>query len=327
LDKPKRRRRKADEDRSNLIFGAGLGGFVLFVVIVVALVSLRPYTNAGAAEQPQAQSDTPAAAPKTQTVAATSIAETPAPPAVPATTTPPDTSTPAPKPTPTPAPQPAKPTGNSIPDQMARIKSSSTQIIVITGAKIGSNSGTLAVYDYGSAGWTQVMSTHANFGKAGLVDGVTRKQGHLQTPTGIWSIGGFLFGQNSKPPSGTKMVYRKIDSNSWWSARNDSTYNTWVESSKAISGERLADSKVQYQYAFNSGYNASPNQCVYGRGTAIFIHCFEPPKNALGKYTHGCVAIDKKQMAKLFTILDPARNPSCAIGTLKRGTSTSIWAY
>jgi L,D-peptidoglycan transpeptidase YkuD (ErfK/YbiS/YcfS/YnhG family) len=321
LDKPKRRRRKADEDRSNLIFAGAFGGLALLVVIVVAIASFRPYTNVGAAVQPAPQSDLSAAPPKKRAVPKPSLVNTPVPSA--SATSAPATPTPV---TPPPAAPKAAATPKSLPDEMAHRLSGSTQMIVITGAKLGSKSGTLAVYNYGPSGWTKVMSTAANFGATGLGDGLKRKQGNLQTPTGLWSIGTFLFGMSKNPPSGTKMVYRQIDSTAWWSADPGSKYNTWVEK-KPQSGERLADSTVQYQYAFNTGYNAPPNPTVYGRGTAIFIHCFEPPGNALGPNTHGCVAIDPSQIRKLFTILDPARNPSCAIGTLKRGTTTSIWAY
>jgi L,D-peptidoglycan transpeptidase YkuD (ErfK/YbiS/YcfS/YnhG family) len=123
------------------------------------------------------------------------------------------------------------------------------------------------------------------------------------------------------------MAYRRITANSWWSAQRDSTYNQWVESKKRIYGEHLADARVQYEYAFNTGFNALPNTRIIGRGTAIFIHCFEPPDNSLGRFTQGCVAISRGDMLKLFAIIDPASLPSCAIGTLQQGSPTSILAY
>jgi L,D-peptidoglycan transpeptidase YkuD (ErfK/YbiS/YcfS/YnhG family) len=66
---------------------------------------------------------------------------------------------------------------------------------------------------------------------------------------------------------------------------------------------------------------------VIGRGTAIFIHCSEPPGNSLGRYTHGCIAIDPGAMEQLLATLAPGRHPACAIGTLQEGSPTSIWAY
>ncbi|MEI7813925.1 MAG: L,D-transpeptidase family protein, partial [Coriobacteriia bacterium] len=200
------------------------------------------------------------------------------------------------------------------------------QIIIITGATIGSASGKLAVYNKEGDHWVSAMDeVTANFGKNGLIDGRKRQTGNLETPTGIWTIGEFVFGLHPAAPSGTKMPYKPIKSNSYWSGERNSTYNSWVD--HQVSGEHLMDADPQYEYAFNTGYNSLPNERVMGRGTAIFIHCFEPPGNALGKYTHGCIAIDRDNMVRLFKILDPAKNPTCAIGTLKEGAAASIWAY
>ena len=215
----------------------------------------------------------------------------------------------------------------TLPEQMRSVLGGSTQMIVITGARIGSRSGTMRIFNKNAGRWVQVFSAPANFGANGLVDGAKRRQGNLQTPTGTWHMDSFLFGQHGSAPSGTKMRYRAITSRSWWSCQPDSTYNTWVESGSHVSGEHLAGATVQYEYAFNTGYNSLPNQRVMGRGTAIFIHCFEPAGNSLGKYTHGCIALSRASMRRVFTVLDPARHPSCAIGTLATGTSTSIWSY
>jgi len=218
-------------------------------------------------------------------------------------------------------------TPKTLPEQMHSLLGGSTQVIAITGARIGSRSGTMRIFNKNAGRWVQVFSAPANFGANGLVDGAKRKQGNLQTPTGIWQIGGFLFGQHRSAPSGTKMRYRAITSRSWWSCQRDSTYNTWVESGSRVSGEHLADATVQYEYAFDTGYNSPPNQRVIGRGTAIFIHCAEPAGNSLGKYTHGCIALSRADMRRVFATLDPARHPTCAIGTLAMGTPTSIWSY
>ena len=60
------------------------------------------------------------------------------------------------------------------------------------------------------------------------------------------------------------MPYPHIRQDSWWSDQPD-TYNTWVTSRTAIDGEHLADA-VRYEYAFDSGYNALPNEVVIGGG-------------------------------------------------------------
>jgi len=263
-----------------------------------------PVTTPTEAEKTPAPTETPQPSPKAAEAASTE-AETPPAEATPARA----------------ADQP-----KTLPERMARMLPGSRQLIAITGARIGSRSGRLKVYNLTGGHWTKVMDVPAAFGAKGLVDGLKRKAGHLQTPTGIWRIGSFVFGQHRTPPQGTRMPYRHIRQDSWWSDEPD-TYNTWVTSRTPIDGEHLADAKVQYEYAFDSGYNAPPNEVVMGRGTAIFIHCSEPPGNSLGKYTHGCVAVDRTAMKRLFRILTPARRPTCAIGTLQKGTATSIWAY
>jgi L,D-peptidoglycan transpeptidase YkuD (ErfK/YbiS/YcfS/YnhG family) len=240
------------------------------------------------------------------------------------------TRSPAPQSAPAPIPAPApKPT--TMPDEMARLKPphegavEPEQIVIITGSRIGSNSGRLALYDKESGRWVKKMDVKAYFGKNGLVDGIKRQTGNLETPTGLWTIGEFLFGLHGKAPRGTQMPYRPIKEDSYWSSVRNSTYNSWVNG--RVDGEHLIKADPQYEYAFNTGYNSLPNERVLGRGTAIFIHCSEPPGNSLGKYTHGCVAISPENMVKLFKRLDPAKNPACAIGTLQKGSSTSIWAY
>lgn len=215
---------------------------------------------------------------------------------------------------------------NALPDHMKALPSGSTQLIVITGRKVGSTAGTLAVFNRDGGIWRQVLSTDAHFGANGLIDGDERRQGSKTTPTGIWKIGSFAFGQHSSAPSGTRIPYRAITSDSWWSSEQDSTYNTWVESSSHVNGEHLQDARVQYEWAFDTGYNAPPNKVVMGRGTAIFIHCDEPPGNALGPNTHGCIAIPAGTMVKLLQTLAPSRKPYCAIGTWDAGT-TQIYNY
>jgi L,D-peptidoglycan transpeptidase YkuD (ErfK/YbiS/YcfS/YnhG family) len=329
-----RRRRDARRRvaRQRLVVGVVAGLIVLTATVVLAQ---RSASGASAALPPaEAAERTFEASPSP-----VEVTEAPTPVTTPAEaeTTPSPTPTRTPKPTPAEAETLAAATtpaaagraadqAKTLPERMARMLPGSRQIIAITGTRIGSRSGRLRLYNLTGGHWTKVLDMPAAFGAKGLVNGLKRRAGHLQTPTGIWRIGSFVFGQHRTPPRGTRMPYRHIRQDSWWSDEPD-TYNTWVTSRTPIDGEHLADAKVQYEYAFDSGYNAPPNEVVMGRGTAIFIHCSEPPGNSLGKYTHGCVAVDRTAMRRLFRILTPARRPTCAIGTLQKGTATSIWAY
>ena len=165
------------------------------------------------------------------------------------------------------------------------------------------------------------MNVSARWGEFGLVNGLLRHAGTRTTPTGIWRMPGWAFGTHRSKPSGVALGWRHITQNSWWSSENNATYNTWVETSRYVVGEHLADYPVAYEYGVNSGFNARPNSCVYGRGSGIFLHCVHQG------YSGGCVMVTPANMVRLLRQLDPDRDPACAIGTTQSGTKTSIFAY
>ena len=194
------------------------------------------------------------------------------------------------------------------------------QVLIATGNKIGATSGTLQFFDYENGSWVCTLSVPARFGKRGLMDGARRWAGNKTTPTGLWKMPGFVFGNHAHAPRGTKEGYRHITKRSWWSSKRGRTYNKWVEA-KRWPGEHLYGVSPQYEYAISIGYNALPNRRVYGRGSGIFLHI-----NGKG-LTAGCVSISRANMLRVVALLDPAKRPAFAVGTLKAGTATSIWAY
>jgi len=208
----------------------------------------------------------------------------------------------------------------TVPERMAS-RLDARQLIVVTGPALGSRDGTLRLYDYRNGDWVRKLDVRARFGSRGLIDGLLRHADSFTTPTGIWRLPGFVFGTHTKPPVGVRMAYRQITQYSWWSSEPGATYNTWVETSRTIDGEHLADYPVQYEFAFSSGYNARPNPSVYGRGSGIFVHVFGLA------YTAGCVSVSRANMILLLRSLDPAKRPACAIGTTRSGTRTCIFAY
>jgi L,D-peptidoglycan transpeptidase YkuD (ErfK/YbiS/YcfS/YnhG family) len=208
----------------------------------------------------------------------------------------------------------------TIPERMAS-RLNARQLIVVTAPRLGSRDGMLRLFDYRDGDWVRKLAVRTRLGSRGLIDGLVRRAGSRTTPTGIWRLPGFVFGKHRRPPAGLRMAYRRITPRSWWSSERNATYNTWVETARAIDGERLADAPVQYEFAFSSGYNARPNPRVYGRGTAIFVHIFDPG------YTQGCVSVSRADMVRLLRLLDHARRPACAIGTMRSGTRSCIFAY
>jgi len=214
---------------------------------------------------------------------------------------------------------PSVATATPRPDHMA-FTGDSQQVIVVTASGLGSRTGALRFYTRTGGRWKWVFTASAKLGFRGLVDGVKRVAGSRTTPTGIWLIPGYVFGTHAHAPAHAKMAYRHITRRSWWTDEWTTRYNTWVETSTPMAGEHLYGIR-SYEYALSTGYNALPNEQVMGRGAAIFLHV-----NHTG-YTAGCVSVSHAAMLRIFRLLDPKKNPRFAIGTLKRGTPTSIYSY
>ncbi|MBR6402178.1 MAG: L,D-transpeptidase family protein [Eubacterium sp.] len=137
--------------------------------------------------------------------------------------------------------------------------------------------------------WKKGKKMYCGYGSNGLTDPETRVAGSRTTPKGSYKLT-LAFGIAPNP--GTKMTYRNITENSYWS-QGPENYNRWVESSTPIEGEHLID-YYQYKYAMNIGFNRNPT--VYGRGAAIFVHC----KSINSWETAGCVSLEESDMVSLM---------------------------
>ena len=142
--------------------------------------------------------------------------------------------------------------------------------------------------------WKKAMDVYCGYGLNGMRLASARREGDKTTPIGAFPMT-LAFGLGENP--GTKMEYRRITANSYWSGAKDSTYNTWVESPTRISGEHLID-YYQYKYAMAIGFNMNP--VVLGRGSAIFLHC----KSRDHWYTAGCVSVVEADMLYLMRNVD-----------------------
>jgi L,D-peptidoglycan transpeptidase YkuD (ErfK/YbiS/YcfS/YnhG family) len=301
---------------------AGAAGAVALIVAVgVLIVATFPKPDQLAEPSSLALAASKAAPPKSTVSSPATLASKPST----ASASKPPTPTPPPAPKKA-APKPSTPPAPVLPLGMKKTLSGSHQMLIATGSKLGATHGTLRIYNLTGGSWRQVLSAPCRFGTNGLIDGNKRKEGSRTTPTGIWWPGEWVWGWHASPPSGTKMPYKQTTENVWWSCERNSTYNTWVVSSHHVDGEHLVDVRVQYEYALSSGYNASPNQVVRGRGTAIFLHVFDPPDFHNG-LSAGCITVSRSDMVRVFRTMDPALKPCFAVGTEKNGTSTSISAY
>ena len=145
-----------------------------------------------------------------------------------------------------------------------------------------------------SGTWKRKFAVYCGYGRNGL--SANRHEGDNTTPIGAFPI---LHGFGTAQNPGSAMKWKDITPNSYWSGER-STYNTWVESTRRISGEHLMD-YYQYKYAMAIGFNIDP--VVFGRGSAIFLHC----KSRDHWYTGGCVGVEERIMVKLLQ--------NCANGT------------
>lgn len=151
----------------------------------------------------------------------------------------------------------------------------------------------LSFWELEDGAWQRKLSAYCGYGKNGLAAAEARVEGSGTTPIGAFPLT-LAFGTGENP--GTEMLYRQITAESYWSAAEDESYNTWVESAAAIPGEHLAD-YYQYVYAVNIGFNLDP--VVYGRGSAIFLHV----KSRDSWVTAGCVSLAEEDMLALLRML------------------------
>lgn len=122
------------------------------------------------------------------------------------------------------------------------------------------------------------------------------REGDKKTPTGTFTPT-LAFG-NLKDP-GAKLPYTKVTGRHYWSS-DRKKYNRLVKVgrySSAPRGEHLIDYKKPYAYALEIGYNRA---CTYGKGSAIFLHCY-----GSNRYTLGCISVPKSYMRRIIRTMDP----------------------
>lgn len=141
--------------------------------------------------------------------------------------------------------------------------------------------------------WKKARTMKGIVGKSGVG---TASESSSKTPKGSYKLG-FAFG-TSNP--GTKVAFRKIKANSYWSGTKGKTYNTWQNKYHSKNDEHLADYPSQYKYAMVIEYNMHPVK--QGKGSAFFLHIDNKKYN----YTLGCVAVPIKDMKYLMKTLKGA---------------------
>jgi L,D-peptidoglycan transpeptidase YkuD (ErfK/YbiS/YcfS/YnhG family) len=137
-------------------------------------------------------------------------------------------------------------------------------------------------------------------GRSGACPAEVKREGDGMTPAGVWPVRAALFRPGrAAPPPGLVLPWRWVrDTDGWSDDPADPAYNRPVRHPHRHSAERLIRDDALYDIIVLLGHNDAPP--VPGRGSAIFLHCWNDAKP-----TEGCVAIDKAALLGLVARMRP----------------------
>ncbi len=142
--------------------------------------------------------------------------------------------------------------------------------------------------------WEEKLDCQAFLGKNGIDK---MREGDRRTPTGDFGMT-MAFGAKDDP--GSLIPYTKL-TNTMYFCGDKEYYNQFIDVSKVkhtCSGnsEHLLSYIPQYNYALVFDYN---KENIYGKGSAIFLHCL-----GANPFTLGCIAVSEENMKKILTTAD-----------------------
>ena len=142
--------------------------------------------------------------------------------------------------------------------------------------------------------WQEFFQCKAFLGKNGI-DKV--REGDARTPTGDY---GMLMAFGVKDDPGSVIPYTKL-TDSMYLCGDKEYYNQFIDISKvnhvcSHNSEHLIRYIPQYNYVLFIDYN---KEHAYGKGSAIFVHCF-----GSYPYTLGCVSVSEENMIKILKTVD-----------------------
>ena len=174
-----------------------------------------------------------------------------------------------------------------------------SHVILVEQAKDDHSSGTLMLMSKNERmDWIELIRCKACLGKNGLDK---KQEGDARTPSGDY---GFLMAFGAKEDPGSLIPYTKL-TDSMFLCGDKEYYNQFIDVSKiphvcSNASEQLIRYLPQYNYALFMDYNM---EHIYGKGSAIFLHCF-----GNYPYTMGCISISEENMVKILkTISSTAR--------------------
>ena len=169
------------------------------------------------------------------------------------------------------------------------------QIILVEQSRDSVSIGTLhLLVKKGLDDWEEELTCKAYLGKNGIDK---TREGDLRTPSGDYGMR-MAFGIKNDP--GSLIPYTKL-TDSMYLCGDREYYNQLIDTSQIShrctnNSEHLIQYRPQYNYALFFDYN---HDNVYGKGSAIFLHCF-------GNYnfTLGCISVAEENMLKILRRVD-----------------------
>ena len=172
----------------------------------------------------------------------------------------------------------------------------SEQMVVVAG--IQGTTAWISMHEKINGQWEMIMTTPGFIGKNGLGK---VKEGDSKTPVGTFTFD-FAFGIEPNP--GCAIPYTQVDENHYWSGDWNYKYNQFVDVREAPANfeTRYSEHLIDYM-----GYNA---ECIPGKGSALFMHCFGTNK----PWTGGCVGLPNDKMLFVMQHIQPGC--ACVIDSL-----------
>ena len=169
------------------------------------------------------------------------------------------------------------------------------QIILVEQAETANSIGKLFLLTKNQNGdWQEILQCKAYLGKNGIDK---MREGDARTPTGDY---GMLMAFGAKDDPGSLIPYTKL-TDTMYLCGDKEYYNQFIDVSKlnhrcSGNSEHLIRYIPTYNYALIFDYN---KENVYGKGSAIFLHCF-----GNYSYTLGCVSVAEENMIKILRTTD-----------------------
>ena len=174
------------------------------------------------------------------------------------------------------------------------------QLIVVAASGMNSSDCVVSMHERNSDGdWVQIFSVTGYVGVDGMVYDEDRYEGCGRTPIGTYK---FTKAFGIAPDPGCAIPYTELTDDLYWSGDYSEHYNQMVSINDypyldTSNSEHLVDYDPAYQYCLNIGFN---RECMAGRGSAIFLHCF-----GNNPYTMGCVAVSEDTMVEILQRVEP----------------------